>query len=136
MGNVRGEIFKNKRLSNAEIDQIRLEINVSTADEPEEKLNDFAIRNTEAFLAVDQPMYSNEIEALSNDPCNSESDNQESDMKELFIDQNRAEVKHARKDILNEFRNTIHLQITDRASLPKVPCSLNLFTALKFTTWH
>ena len=136
MGNVRGEIFKNKRLSNAEIDQIRLEINVSTADEPEEKLNDFAIRNTEAFLAVDQPMYSNEIEALSNDPCNSESDNQESDMKELFINQNRAEVKHARKDILNEFRNTIHLQITDRASLPKVPCSSNLFAALKFTTWH
>ena len=52
-GNVRRDIFKNKRLLNAEIDQIRLEVNVSTADEPEEKINeDSASRNNAASLAV------------------------------------------------------------------------------------
>ena len=29
-------------------------------------------------------------------------------MQELFIDQDTAEIEHARKDILNEFSNTIH----------------------------
>ena len=73
-------------MSDTEIDQIRLEVNVSTADEPEEKMNEgSASRNNEASLAVDQPVFSNEREATSDNPCNSENKNQESDMQELFI---------------------------------------------------
>ena len=57
LGNVHRNIFEKKRLSNAEIDRIRLEVNAGASDKTEEEINEGnASKNNQTSSVVDQPV--------------------------------------------------------------------------------
>ena len=73
----------------------------------------------------------NEVQELINDIRNSEIVNHEADVTELFAEQYTHEIKHARKEILNEFSRTSHLELSDREPLPKLACGSKLNESIK-----
>ena len=132
MGNVRRDIFKNKRLSDAEIDQIRHEVNVDTAVESMRNMTEENTNNENCEPVVDaQNFNDNEIQELINDIRNSENVNLEADVTELFAEQYNHEIKHAHKEIVNQFSRTSHLELSDREPLPKLACGSKLNESIK-----
>ena len=130
--NVRRYIFKNKRRSDAEIDQTRHEVNVDIAVESMKDITKENTSNENCEPVVDaQNFNDNEIQELINEICNSENVNHEADVTELFAEQYNHEIMHARKEILNEFSRTSHLELSDREPLPKLACGVKLNESIK-----
>ncbi|XP_063585358.1 uncharacterized protein LOC134762742 [Penaeus indicus] len=122
LANVRRDIIKNKRLTDAEIDQIRTSIlNVEIVDN--------AVEPEPAVL--NQEPDGNEINDSDVVENRNPADVVEDANLDEFIEQHRDDIEEARLDILREFSKTEHQEYSERDSLPKITQSSKLRQTIK-----
>ncbi|XP_063588611.1 uncharacterized protein LOC134765758 [Penaeus indicus] len=122
LANVQRDIIKNKRLTDAEIDQIRASIlNVEIVDN--------AVEPEPAML--NQEPDDNEINDSDVVENRNPADVVEDANLDEFIEQHRDDIEEARLDILREFSRTEHQEYSERDSLPKITQSSKLRQTIK-----
>ena len=128
LANVRRDIIRNKRLTNAEIDQIRTQIrneeNV-TSDEEEEEQHSIESMNLEPISLIPQ-LNMNEVQNRIAEVRNASINDGDPESQDNFTEQYSQEIEEARLDILREFSRTEHQDFSERDPLPKITNSAKL----------
>ena len=130
--NVRRVIIRNKRLTDAEIDQIRTRIrngeNV-TSDEEEEQ-HSIENMNLEPIVLIPQ-LNMNEVQNRIAKVRNASVNDEDLESQDNFTEQYSQEIAEARLDILREFSRTEHQDFPERDPLPKITNSAKLNLKIK-----
>ena len=133
LANVRRDIIRNKRLTNAEIDQIRKQIrneeNV-TSDEEEEEQHSIASMNLEPISLIPQ-LNMNEVQNRIAEVRNASINDEDPELQDNFTEQYSQEIEEVRLDILREFSRTEHQDFSERDPLPKITNSAKLNLKIK-----
>ena len=121
LANIRRDIIRNKRLTDAEIDQIRTQIrneeNV-TSDEEEEQ-HSIEKMNLEPIVLIPQ-LNMNEVQNRIAEVRNASLNDEDAESQDNFTEQYSQEIEEARLDILREFSRTEHQNLFERDPLPKI----------------
>ena len=132
LANVRRDIIRNKRLTDAEIDQIRTQIrneeNV-TSDEEEEQ-HSIENMNLEPIVLIPQ-LNMNEVQNRIAEVRNASINDEDPESQDNFTEQYSQETEEARLDILREFSRTEHQDFSERDPLPKITNSAKLNLKIK-----
>ena len=133
LANVRRDIIRNKRLTDAEIDQIRTQIrneeNV-TSDEEEEQ-HFIENMNLEPIVLIPQ-LNMNEVQNRIAEVRNASINDEDPESQDNFTEQYSEEIEEARLDILREFSRIEHQDFSERDPLPKIINSAKLNLKIKF----
>ena len=133
LANVRRDIIRNKRLTDAEIDQIRTQIrneeNV-TSDEEEEQ-HFIENMNLEPIVLIPQ-LNMNEVQNRIAEVRNASINDEYPESQDNFTEQYSEEIEEARLDILREFSRIEHQDFSERDPLPKIINSAKLNLKIKF----
>ena len=132
LANVRRDIIRNKRLTDAEIDQIRTQIKNeenATSDEGEEQ-HFIENMNLEPIVLIPQ-LNMNEVQNRMAEVRNASINDEDSESQDNFTEQYSQEIEEARLDILREFSRTEHQDFSERDLLPKVANSAKLNLKIK-----
>ena len=132
LANVRHDRIGNKRLTDAEIDQIRTQIrneeNV-TSDEEEEQ-HFIENMNFEPIVLILQ-LNMNEVQNRIAEVRNASINDEDPESQDNFTEQYSQEIEEARLDILREFSRTEHQDFPERDPLPKITNSAKLNLKIK-----
>ena len=132
LANVRRDIIRNKRLTDADIDQIRTQIrneeNV-TSDEEEEQ-HFIENMNIEPIVLIPQ-LNMNEVKNRIAEVRHASINDEDPESQENFTEQYSQEIEEARLDILREFSRTEHQDFSERDPLPKITNSAKLNLKIK-----
>ena len=130
LANVRRDIIRNKRLTDAETDQIRTQIrneeNV-TSDEEEEQ-HFIENMNLEPIVLIPQL---NTHEVQNRIAGNASINDEDPESQDNFTKQYSQEIEESRLDILREFSRTEHQGFYERYPLPKITNSAKLNLKIK-----
>ena len=132
LANVRHDRIGNKRLTDAEIDQIRTQIrneeNV-TSDEEEEQ-HFIENMNFEPIVLILQ-LNMNEVQNRIAEVRNASINDEDPESQDNFTEQYSQETEEARLDILREFSRTEHQDFPERDPVPKITNSAKLNLKIK-----
>ena len=132
LANVRRDIIRNKRLTDAEIDQIRTQIrneeNV-TSDEEEEQ-HFIENMNLEPIVLIPQ-LNMSEVQKRIAEVRNASINDEDPELQDNFTEQYIQEIEEARLDILGEFSKAEHQDFSERDLLPKITNSAKLSLKIK-----
>ena len=132
LANVRRDIIRNKRLTDAEIDQIRTQIrneeNV-TSDEEEEQ-HSIENMNLEPIVLISQ-LNMNEVQNRIAEVRNASINDEDPESQDNFTEQYSQEIEEARLDAFSEFSRTEHQDFSERDPLPKITNSAKLNFKIK-----
>ena len=130
---VRSDIIRNKRLTDAEIDQITTQIrneeNV-TSDEEEEQ-HFIENMNLEPIILISQ-LNMNEVQNRIAEIRNVSINDKDPESQDNFTEQYSQEIEEARLGILREFSRTEHQDFSERGPLPRITNSAKLNLKIKF----
>ena len=126
LGNVRRDIIRNKRLTDAEIDQIRTQIrneeNVTSDEEAEQHF--IENMNLEPIVLIPQ-LNMNEVQNRIAEVRNASINDEDPESQYNFTEQHSQEIEETRLDILREFSRT------EQDPLPKITNSAKLNPKIK-----
>ena len=133
LANVRCDIIRNKRLTDAEIDQIRTQIRTEenvTSDEEEEEHHFIENMNLEPIVLIPQ-LNMNEVQNRIAEVRNASINDEYAESQDNFQEQYSQEIEEARLDILREFSRTEHQDFSEIDPLPKITNSAKLNLKIK-----
>ena len=126
LANVRRDIFKNKRLNDAQIDLLRKEIQPVEHQEVLRPVDNVELRVNVKNLDVNE--IEQMIEKVRNPGQSIENDTEGMNESEtgnifnaLFIEENEKQIYEARKDIIRFYSQIDGTSLSDRENLPKLP---------------
>ena len=131
LANVRRDIIRNKRLTDAEIDQIRTQIrNEENVSSDEEEQHFIENMNLEPIVLIPQ-LNMNEVQNRIPEVRSASINDEDPESQDNFTEQNSQEIEEARLDILREFSRTEHQDFSERDPLPKITNSAKLNRKIK-----
>ena len=126
LGNVRRDIIRNKRLTDAEIDQIRTQIR----NEEEAEQHFIENMNLEPIVLIPQ-LNMNEVQNRIGEVRNASINDEDPESQYNFTEQYSQEIEETGLDILREFSRIEHQDFTERDPLPKITNSAKLNPKIK-----
>ena len=131
LANVRRDIIRNKRLTDAKIDQIRTKIrNAENVTSDEEEQHFIENMNLEPIVLIPQ-LNMNEVQNRIAEVRSASINDGDPESQDNFTEQYSQEIEEARLDILCKFSKTEHQDFSERDLLPKITNSAQLNLKVK-----